>query len=274
VSPQSAMLIGIDVGYSKNRPTCGVASTRSDLGHELGGIVKLDGLDVPSVYVGKYRIDDLEPALRRLAAAKKLDGAVCVLDGPLGGIGPPTVHRRVDAACMRGAFRDRAVPASVCGGGRALVDATYRIARAIVGYEHGRAYRLTPRRDEGVGGPQLFETHPTIGLAILTPMLPTSEIPNRRKKAKSDFYWEDRRAGDRVEAVIGIPGIGRVSDHEYRAALYSLAVASQIAGSAADRSAAIAVGKAEPAEDSGIYVLLGPADPSWRSAVSGVGIVT
>ena len=109
---------------------------------------------------------------------------------------------------------------------------------------------------------------------IFAPILPVSEIPNRCKKAKSDFYWEDRRAGHRVEAVIGIPGIGRVSDHEYRAALYSLAVAIQIAGSAADRSEAIAIGKAKLTEDAAIYVLLGPVDSWWGAAVSEVGIVT
>lgn len=273
MSQEAPVLVAIDVGYSKKKPTCGVASTRQEVLSEIGRFAELAGPSGATVYFGKYRLDVLEPALRRLSAGRTLQHAVCVLDGPLGPHGPPRVNRHVDTVCMSGQFKGRAVPASVRGGGRGLVDATYRIAHALIGCDRGAAYRFAAHRDPNVPGPQIFETHPTVGLAVLTPVLPVAEIPNRRRQAKSDFYWEDRLAGHRVEAVIGIQGIAKVSDHEHRAALYALAVAAQISGCAADGSKAIVIGKPEPSYDGGVYVLLGPVHSSWEPAVRQVEAV-
>jgi hypothetical protein len=267
------MLLGIDVGYSRNRPTCGVASDSERAIHECGGRVeRISGPGGRSVTFAKYRIGQLERGLAELAGTGMLDGAVCVLDGPLGPGGPPRVHRFVDAACMRAPFAGRAVPASVCGGGRDLVAATYRIARAITGCDRGPAYRFGPRCDPGVVGPQVFETHPTIGLAIITEMAPVAEVPSRRVQAKSDFYWE-RGGGRRVEAVIGGPGVAAVRDHDHRAALYALAVAFQVAGVAVNRSLPIVIGKdGGSGPDAGVYVLVGPPHSSWEPAVRALRI--
>lgn len=265
--------IGIDVGYSKSKATCGVAvvagpgsgSTALTWGYRW---TTSDGNSIWCSTMG------LDPLLALLPALRALDGEVTVvIDGPLGPGGPPGAQRHVDGGCQRGDFQGRAVPASVTGGGRALVDATYRIVDALVGARTGPAFRFAAARDPGGPRLQIFETMPTIGLAVLLPMVnDVTLIPSRNNPVgglseKSDFYWA-RGAGARVAGILRCPIVASDTDHDRRAALYCASVALQIVEPLV--GAPVCIG----APASGTYVLVGPEDPTWAAELTRVGRVT
>lgn len=264
--------IGIDVGYSKSRATCGVA------------VVARPGSDLKALPSGHRWTADhggtiwcatmgLETLLALLPKVRALEGEITVVvDGPLGPDGPPAAQRHVDRECQRGAFQSRAVPASVTGGGRALVEATYRIVDGLVGARSGPAFRFSPRRAPGAPLLQIFETMPTIGLALLLPVVSdVTQIPSRATPVdgisqKSDFYWS-RGAGGRVGAILRSAGIADETDHDRRAALYCVSVALQIVDPLA--GAPVCLGDVA----TGTYVLAGPEHPTWSAEIARVGRV-
>ncbi|MFT3840767.1 MAG: hypothetical protein QM723_27500 [Myxococcaceae bacterium] len=215
----------------------------------------------------------LEALLAFVPALSALKGEVTVVvDGPLGPNGPPTIQRNIDRECQRGSFQRRAVPASVTGGGRALVDATYRVVDALVGAQTGPAFRFSRCRAPGGPALQIFETMPTVGLAVLLPMVsdvahvPSRATPIDGTTQKSDFYWS-RGAGRLVGGILSCPEAGEETDHDLRAALYCASVAVQIVKPST--RAPVCIGAAA----TGTYVLAGPEDPTWSAEITRVGRV-
>lgn len=269
--------IGIDVGYSKSKATCGLAVTMS-----AGSSIKTwpsggrtwTSSGRRTILCTMMGLDALIALMPNLVQANQGDMTI-VIDGPLGPGGPPTAQRHIDRECQRGEFQRRAVPASVTGGGRALVDATCRIIDALVSTRSGSQFRFSATRASGELPLQIFETMPTIGLAVLLPMVPQNElntIPSRSNPVggvsqKSDFYWA-RGAAARVAGMLGCPDVADDADHDRRSALYCLAVAVQIAS--ASPHAPVCIG----APSTGTYVLAGHEDRTWTTELARVGRIS
>lgn len=282
--------IGIDVGFSTNRDTLAIACNAEILpvGEDVLHLVGVDGR--ASVWCKQWNLAASVKWLTTLRDRGQLNDAVVVLDGPLARDRPPTTARPVDGACSGGSFQRRCPAQSVnAGNGPTFVTATYLLAFAATGRLSGESYRTRPGLRHGLGGAQLFETHPTIGMALSLPMvadhgvLPTRAggaviHPQCRRPcpAKSDWYWYEG-AKHRVAQVVGIPELSNpasidhdsLTPHETHAGLFCLAVAMQIAQCAADNTQAFTIG--DP--NTGVYHLLGPFHGDWWDEVNRVGLV-
>lgn len=283
--------IGIDVGFSADRDTLGIACNTEILpaGDDVLEFVRVGGRG--SVWCKQWNLAAAVTWLTGLRDEGQLENAIIVLDGPLAGIKPPTTARFVDGACSGGSFQRRCPAQSVnAGNGPSFVTATYVLAFAATGRLSGESYRMTPGLVPGLAAAQLFETHPTIGMALSLQMvadpdvLPTREGGavthpqcQRRCPAKSDWYWYDG-AKDRVAQVLGIPELSNpdsieragLTPHETQAGLFCLAVAMQIAQCAADNTQAFTIGDPR----TGVYHLLGPFHRDWQDEINRVGLVT
>jgi hypothetical protein len=119
---------------------------------------------------------------------------------------------------------------------------------------------------------QIFETMPTVGLAVLLPMITSvADVPSRATpidgiSQKSDFYWS-RGAGRIIGGILKSAVAGEETDHDRRAALYCASVAVQIVSPTA--AAPICIGAAT----TGTYVLAGPEDSTWSAEIARVGRV-
>lgn len=270
--------IGLDVGYSARKRTCGISANLDLLPAYGGEKVELVRPDGSPLYCKKLKLVEALRWLAELKARGLLNGAVVVIDGMVGPNGPPSTERDADHACMTGLFANRAVAASVIGGGQKLVQATAELLRAAAGNNWHTDCRFSRQSAPCIGRPEIWETNPTIGMAVTIQMVQDVEqLPSRRRtilvnaevvKAKSDYYWA-AGAGQRVAEVLGAAAIAGVRDHELRASLFCLAVAVQVAGEAADASQCVCVGN--PA--TGTYLLLGPIHLSWEQEVSRIGII-
>lgn len=270
------MQVGIDVGYSKRTPSCGLAVwvPRGTLlpGWPRRPVTWMCESTGGSVQCARLTLPELLCYLPTLRCGMPGPWTV-VLDGPLGPDGPPTRQRHVDAECQRGLFRNRATPSSVTGGGKALVGATYEIAEALTQSRTGLAFRFSASRLPCGPDVQVFETMPTIGLAVVQRMVSdTNVLPSRRKpvpgfQAKSDYYWA-QGGGARVAVALDAPAASGDADHERRAALYCLAVARQI-DDPSSAGVPVCVGDAA----SGVYVLQAPIHADWSDDLSRVGHV-
>lgn len=270
--------IGLDVGFSIKKRTCGVSANRDVLPAYGGEKVLFTRPNGSRLYCKKLKLTEALKWLGELRAQGLLDGAIVVLDGMVGPDGSPVAERDVDQACMTGSFANRAVAASVIGGGQKLVQATASLLEAAAGSACHVNCRFSRDSAPCMGRPQIWETNPTVGMAVTLPMVDDVEqLPSRRRsvlvdsevvKAKSDYYWA-AGGGQRVAQVLGVAGAAAVRDHELRAGLFCLAVALQVAGEAADATECVCVGN--PAN--GTYLLLGPVHPSWEKEVRRIGIV-
>jgi predicted RNase H-like nuclease len=96
----SRALIGIDVGWSTKRASCGVAVRGGNLllpyAHTYGTRMQAGRYTLPALLevIGTWRSRN----------AQALKDAIVVLDGPLGPAGRPTRDRHVDSACSREEF--------------------------------------------------------------------------------------------------------------------------------------------------------------------------
>lgn len=268
--------IGLDVGFSAKKRTCGISASRDVLpayGGEKVVVVRADG---GRLYCKKLKLVEALRWLADLKAQGLLDGALIVIDGMVGPNGPPTSNRKVDQPS--GSFINRAVAAPVVGGGQKLVQATAELLRAAAGNNWHTDCRFSRQSAPCIGRPEIWETNPTIGMAVTIQMVRDVEhLPSRRRtilvnaevvRAKSDYYWA-AGAGQRVAEVLGVAAVAGVRDHELRASLFCLAVAIQVAGEAADASQCVCVGNAA----TGTYLLLGPIHPSWEQEVRRIGII-
>lgn len=264
--------VGISIGSSKDRTMCGVAVSWP-VGTQLKawtGVGRSWKTASREIRCAAMTIDNAIGLMERLVR-DKLEGVSIAIDGPLGPKGPPSVHRHVDRECQKGEFQGRAVPASVVGAGRTVVETTYRVTEAAVGAWSGPSYRFSASRDPAGPAIQFFETMPTVGLAVLLPKVgDVAAIPSREKPIngvgeRSDFYWT-LGAGEIVGGFLGVADLAE-KEHDRRTALYCLVVAQQLNG--------VCPGKPFCIGDvaSGVYVLASPEHPSWTAELTRVGRV-
>ncbi len=255
-------LIGIDIGWSKKRRSCGIA-------------VADCALPVPSARTYGKRIRAARLTLLELVAligtwrarhAEELANAVIVMDGPLGPDGPPTQDRRVDAECSRGGFSGRSQPMRISHPSTPVfIESTYLLVRALG----------TPALWMGGNPPDrglvLAETNPTVALALMVEQQDVQTLPSRRRarklggrlvRAKSDWYWAI--GGDvAIASVLGCNDLIEESDHERIAALTCLGIAVEIAA-----GTSVALG-----DEQGVYALSARIASSWQHDVRRVGLV-
>ena len=118
-------LIGLDVGWSAKKATCGLAV--SGLPAEPGARRYGD------IWAAKYRHADLIPVLRRLMSSPACHrGALMVIDAPIGNEGVPRVDRHIDSACSSGGFYNRAQAFPVTqSAGHQLAVAGYELLESV-----------------------------------------------------------------------------------------------------------------------------------------------
>jgi hypothetical protein len=86
-------------------------------------------------------------------------------------------------------------------------------------------------------------------------------------RAKSDWYWAIG-ANSQVASALGSSDTEAEDDHELVAALYCLAVAHQLVGSAKDGSRAVLLG-----DRAGVYATPAAVDHTWVDSVGQVGVL-
>lgn len=264
---QAVTLIGIDVGWSEKRPTCGIAVSGDALNFPPArtGTRKLD--EGP-IRARRYRKSEMLSVLRSWADQQPhlLEGAVVVVDGPLSPAGYPKADRRVDMLCGSGPFRGWAQPTPISHPSSAtFISATYEILNTLGEWS---AWIGGPKPVSGI---TLIETNPTVAVAMMMPRVGLGQIASRKRPlpvdgvlitAKSDWYWRNG-AGRQVARALAAGGalenIARETDHELCAALTCLALAHQFAGAAADKTRAVVVG-----DEDGVYLLPAGVDVTWR----------
>lgn len=160
-----------------------------------------------------------------------------VVDGALAPGGLPRTDRLIDDRTTIGELQNRAVGASVRGGGAGLIDATYEILERIFGGALDKCLRFSARVAHRTG-PAILETNPTIGLAVsVEQAADVGTIPGHPSGggAMSQVYWL-RGGGRRVANALGAADAALEDNHDLRAGLYALAVAAPFSGDAADGS--------------------------------------
>jgi hypothetical protein len=257
----SRTLIGIDIGWSTKRASCGVAVRGGNLllpyAHTYGTRMQAGRYTLPVLLevIGSWRSRN----------AQALKDAIVVLDGPLGPAGRPTRDRHVDSACSREEFYQRCQPVPISHPqSAAYIDATYRIFEAL-GMEGSVWMGGAVPAVRAV----VAETNPTVALALLVEPQPRDTLPSRRRarlvngrlvRAKSDWYWACG-ANVAVARVLGTQEVAKEKDHERVAALLCLAVASEI-----EAGRAVALG-----DKDGIYAVPHRLAEGWRSTLQQVG---
>lgn len=252
-------LIGLDVGWSETRRTCGVAVRGSR--HALPGARRYGDVEVV-----KFRLSDLVDVLPRIVTATGESGTLIVIDSPIGSSGPPETERHVDTACSRGGFYRRAQSYPVTQeSGRKLRDAGYSLLRDV----HWQPWFGGPLPTTAV---VVAETNPTTTMAIALQKQDSATLPSRKRRlrdaagrwyhAKSDWYWTIGAARIASEAL-GVSAVAEARDHEHSAALWCLALASLMASD----DGAVALGNAE-----GVYVAASRVHSSWADDVARVGL--
>src|SRR5258708_5143520 len=110
--------IGFDVGFSVTKRTCGVSANLDVLPSYGSSKMVIEKPDGTCVFSKRLKLSEGIKWLAELRAADLLDDAVIVVDGMIGPAGPPTAERHADHGCTTGGFTNRAVAASVVGGGQ------------------------------------------------------------------------------------------------------------------------------------------------------------
>lgn len=236
------IFVGIDIGWSRTRRLCGVATCGGSLA--LPRAVSY-GSGVAATKVG---IDELKSMLWRWSHehAAEVARAVLVLDGPLAVGAPPSGDRAIDSGCGTGGFSGRAQPTPISHpSGEIFVRTTYAVVDAL-GPEARASIWVGGSLPDGL---VLAETNPTVALAMVLPQQPVDTIPTRSRprlfnersvRAKSDWYWR-LGGGTIVAEALGCPIAAKEMDHERVAALTCLALARQFAGGSLDGSDVLAV---------------------------------
>lgn len=250
--------VGIDIGWSKKRKSCGVALAGGSL--DLAEWRAYGG----AVCASKMTLAELLNLISRWRKSDDLDRSIVVMDGPLGKEGRPTADREIDASCARGEFARRSQPTPVSHpSAKPFIDATYEVLDAL-----GMSGNVWTGGPLPANGPIVIETHPTVALAIAVEQQSPDRLPSRRRarilegtggrsvRAKSDWYWEI--GGERVvRTSLELGGPTNEHDHERVAALVCVAVATGFA-----HGRAIAIG-----DSSGCYGLLPQAHRAWQRAI-------
>jgi hypothetical protein len=268
--------LGIDIGYSERKASLGLAAmvdVFAPFGLEPASYTAADGRCIFRV---ETRLADGLAWAQRLPEAMRRS-VLATIDGPIAPGGAPREQRYVDGECQRAHCQYRCPPSSVVGGGRDLVDATYKVLASL---GSSLTILMSPSVPE-VDGAIVAEVNPTLGLAWLVRRvddwkvlpsrnrhkrkLPPVVINGRVVRAKSEYYWE--AGGNRqVAAALRAPGVATIRHHEAEAALYSLAVAAALLGLAAPEYSTTCIGRQD-----GVFHLLGPIDGTWREERARIG---
>ena len=263
--------IGIDVGWSERRRTCGVAIRGTQIDGEYASHKKYDG-DVP-IHVYCFTLTELLNFLDDLSVKVRESNSevVLVIDGPLGPKERPTEDRFVDSACARGAFNRRAQPNRITDAqnGKIYVNTTYSILERFLDPLKMESHHPWPWSSAQNGGSQLLiaETHPTVGMALMLEHQTPDSLPARKRpmvwnyrtyRAKSDWYWRIV-AKDIVAKILEVPSVATDSHHERVAALYCLSVAARLADHQDDQLTVCAIGR-----DDGVYVVPSCIHANWK----------
>jgi hypothetical protein len=260
-------LIGIDVGWSQKRSTCGIALSNCEL--PLPERNNTLAIHYGRIRAASFRLPELIAVLRSWSdrRSQELANAIVVIDGPLGPDGPPQKDRLVDRLCATGPFKGWAQPTPVSHpSSEKFIEATYGLLAAL-----GQNVRVWITGERPYNGITVVETNPTVALALMMPRVGLDEIATRGRPlpfkgalvgAKSDWYWRNG-AGQQVARALATGDAGyeisTVTDHELCAALTCLSLAHQFADSSYDGSKVIALGDRD-----GIYLLPANIDRSWE----------
>ncbi len=265
-----ALKIGIDVGWSEKKKSCALA---------VQGSVNLTGQKVygNNVKVALFRLPDLLTELKRLVDDHRaeFDGAVLVIDGPVGPKIAAVAARSVDANFSRGGFSRRAPAYSIAHGtGSVLADTTKKIL-TVLDAALGRGNLTTWLGGEKPSkGTIVVETNPTPAMALLLPMQDPTGLPSRTRtvslpqgrpiRAKSDWYWL-LGAGSYTAGILENSDIATEANHERVAGLFTLALAVQVAAGATGGTVALG-------DNTGIYLVPARIHASWQEDVENVGV--
>jgi hypothetical protein len=267
--------LGVDIGWSTDRESMALASTIDVFGPFNLPATCLHAVNGPSIFTCEQRFADVLAWASRLPEGlRKL--AVPAVDGPIGPAGVPAVQRYIDRACQSGQCQNRCVPASVVGGGRLLVQATYQFVDALFqGVQYTVLCRPVAQATET--GAQLLEVNPPIGLAWLVPCVQNwRDLPSRKRqvawngrtfKCKSDYYWA-RGANQHVAQALGCLPVVHVQHHERECSLYALAVAACFVGNQHGQVLTVGAGTGPYA---GVYHVLGPIHSDWQAEQQRIG---
>jgi hypothetical protein len=266
-------LVGIDVGWSEKRASCGMALSNSRL--PLRDTKRSLDTDCGRIRAACYTLDQLVNQVNEWSQEhlEELLNAIVVIDGPLGPHGPPQQDRTIDAECGSGLFTGWAQPTPISHpSSKHFVHATYRLVAAL---GPNAFVWMKGKRQEG--SITVLETNPTVALATMMPRVGSDQIATRRRPlpfegslitAKSDWYWRNG-AGRQVARALATGAacdvIGKETDHELCAALTCLALAHQFVERSSDGSGAIAIG-----DDAGIYLLPANIDQTWGTGFPSV----
>lgn len=261
-------LIGIDVGWSEKRPTCGIALSNGKL--PLPDVRRSLNIDSEHIRVACLKLRKLVDLVNMWSAKHpdQLADAIIVIDGPLGRNGPPRTDRGVDWQCATGVFKGWSQPTPISHpSSEKFIAATYEILAAL---DHNAfVWRQGERSQTGI---TVIETNPTVALATMMPRVDLQQICTRARPlpfdgaliaAKSDWYWRNgagRQVARALSTGVTREVIAKETDHELCAALTCLALAHQFGDCACDGSKVVALG-----DDDGIYLLPADIDETWET---------
>ncbi|MEZ5124910.1 MAG: hypothetical protein R2826_01490 [Thermoleophilia bacterium] len=262
-----SLLIGLDVGWSERRRTCGVAVQGARL--EVAGAVTYG--DVCAIALFKR---DVVRVLTPVVERALCDGrrVLVVADAIVGPHPIPSSVRRVDTECSRAGFFGRAQSYPATQNTGQLLSMT--LHEILDDLSAGVNTCWIPWIGDGALPSQgliVMETNPTTSMAVAFSMadhgsLPTRSAPRRLSdgtlvRAKSDWYWRSG-AGELCAEMLATPAVRNEYDHERVAGLWCLALAREVEASG---------GAALIGDEHGAY-LVGSVDPSWVADVQRVGI--
>lgn len=273
--PESPMRlrIGIDIGWSTSRRTCGVAVHGVPLPDSAGWTPYAPE---SYLYARRYKLAELFALIKAWREdenlGKYMRHAVVVIDGP--------IHRTKGCRIDREVDRDwspwaQPTPLSHPSAGP-FIEATEEVIDALGGRDFcwfGESQVYSNRPSAMV----IAETNPTVALALMLKQQDHATLPSRTRarqfrnkdawiRAKSDWYWQIG-GGRSVARSLPSEASSRVKgerDHERVAALVCVSLATQLAQESRDFSKAITIGnRAE-----GIYVVSQNIDETWSGLVN------
>ena len=261
-------LVGIDVGWSEKRASCGIALSNGRL--PLPDVRRSLRAAGGRIRATRLKLGELVKLLSTWSAEHpdQLADAIVVIDGPLGPNGPPQTDRAVDGRCATGVFRGWSQPTPISHpSSKKFISATYEILAAL-----GQSTLVWIKGERPQTGITVVETNPTVALAMMMPRVGAEQITTRGRPlpfegvliaAKSDWYWRNgagRQAARALATGNARDVISKETDHELCAALTCLALAHQFGDSACDGSKVVALG-----DDAGIYLLPADIDQTWEA---------
>ncbi len=270
------VLIGFDVGWSENKPTCGLAMnvspSRSDSDDcwESTGTISHKNLFLREV-------PETIECLARNYSGKRV---LIVVDAPLatGEDLLPDPYRTIDKVCSSKSFYNRATCASLSSGtGQGLIRAIQSVICHLQKAFPSSCGVLVPGRPFPSERIVFTETNPTIALALCLEQQEYERIASRSRpkepiggdqpvRCKSDWYW---RSGSNkwVSETLGEQLLATVTDHDEVAALTCLALARGLSPRKPILGRSAFLG-----DEKGSFLIPESFDRSWWEEIAGIGL--